>query len=115
MVARQGRSVDAWMTGLRGVLSNRDYRTPSVTAETLWRIAEDPAASPSARAGAATALRGTLDAQGRERILAAAKASASPKLRIAFEAATAADDVPLANALAECEEEASTARAERRA
>jgi hypothetical protein len=105
LVSRKGRSLGAWMKDLAGLLGDHHYRAAGVVPETLWRIAEDPAAPTSARAGAAVALRSTLDAPGRERLRIAAEASASPKLRVVLEAAAQPEEEPLARAVEACQDE----------
>jgi hypothetical protein len=66
----------------------------------LWRVAQDPAQAPAARAAAAVALSPTLDESGRARLVQIAKATAAPKLRVALErVATAASEEELAEAL----------------
>jgi hypothetical protein len=72
--------------------------------DNLWRVANDPAQPPMARAAAAVALSPTLDDGGRARLADLANATAEPKLRIALER-TAADapDEELEQALAEIE------------
>ena len=91
--ARAGRETDAW---LRDVVTaadvNASYRTPAVPPDELWRIVEDTAASPTARAGAAVALRQALDAPGRVRLHALADACAAPRLRVALEAVASESD-----------------------
>jgi hypothetical protein len=108
LVARGGRTVDEWMRALRA-LGGGDaggYRAPSIPTEELWRVLEDPASDATARAGAAVALRESLDDGGRARLRLAAEASASPKVRVALEAAgSATDEAELTRALSECEEQ----------
>jgi hypothetical protein len=84
--ARLARLVDDSRRGAEDRLpvvsvATGDYRTPQVPAERLFRAVEDPGACVAARAGAACALAPTLDDSGRERIRAAADASAHPELR----------------------------------
>jgi hypothetical protein len=105
LVSRRGRSLRAWMKDLAGLMGDHEYRTASLTPEILWRIAEDPAASTTARTGAAVALRSTLDDSGRERLRIAAAASASPKLRVVLEAAAEQEEGPLVRAVEDCKEE----------
>jgi hypothetical protein len=110
LVAQQGRSAIEWVRGLASLLKGGDYRTANVTPDALWRIAEDPAAHASARAGAAAALRPSLDDQGRARLRVAAEASASPHVRVALEtvAAEGTTDDDLARALERCAPTSST-------
>ncbi len=109
LLARGGRSVDEWLRALRSLGGGeaQGYRAASIPTEELWRIALDPTAEVSARAGAAVALRGSLDDEGRERLRVAAEESASPKVRVALEAAGASkSEAELTQALEECEAEA---------
>jgi hypothetical protein len=110
LVARGGRSLEEWTHALRSLGGGGDggaYRASAVPEEELWRILEDPTSDASARAGAAVALRGSLDDGGRARLRVAAEESASPKVRVALAAvATDAADDELTRALADCEEEA---------
>jgi hypothetical protein len=91
--ARSGRETAQWV---REVVSaadvNASYRTPAVPPDELWRIVEDAAAPATARAGAAVALRGALDEEGRVRLRATADACAAPKLRVALETVASGDD-----------------------
>lgn len=106
LVQRSGRAPGDWLRALRGIGAgaNADARTAPVLPERLWRIVEDPAAPPDARAGAAAALGATIDDEGRTRLRAAAEATAAPRLRIAIEAAAkGTGDEELAAALAEVE------------
>lgn len=89
LVARSGRTTKDWVNALRALAVSDDYREAAVPREALWRIAEDPAADPTARAGAAVALRGRIDEADRARLRVAAESSVSPKLRVALEAAAA--------------------------
>jgi hypothetical protein len=88
LVARGQRSVRAWLAGLQELagLERATYRRPVVPAEQFWRIVEDARGAPEVRAGAAVALRSSLDGEGRERLRVASEACASPKLRAAFDA-----------------------------
>lgn len=62
---------------------------------------EDVASPAEVRAGAAVALKHSLDEEGKERLRVAAEACASPKLRTTFEAVrTGANDAALEEALA---------------
>jgi hypothetical protein len=100
LVARSGRTMAEWLEALRSLAASDDYREAAVPREALWRIAEDPAAEATARAGAAVALRGKLDEADRARLRVAAESSVSPHVRVALEAAaTAEDDGEVAAAL----------------
>ncbi len=107
MVARGGRTVTEWLEALRALASASDYRQSALPREALWRVAEDPAAEATARAGAAVALRGTITDEDRARLRVAAEASASPRVRVALEAAASAqDDKDVEAALEELKEDA---------
>jgi hypothetical protein len=114
LLARGGRSVEEWTSALRALGGGGDvggYRAAAIPTEEMWRILEDPTSDATARAAAAVALRGSLDDAGRARVRAAAEESASPKVRVALQAAAGAgDDAELAQALAECEDEAESQR-----
>jgi hypothetical protein len=92
LVARSGRTTEKWLEALRSLAASADYREAAVPREALWRIAEDPAAEATARAGAAVALRGKLDDADRARLRVAAESSVSPHVRVALEAAATAED-----------------------
>ena len=88
LLDRSGRSALGWIKDL-GLLGKTGggYRVASLPADTLWRVALDPAAKEETRIGAALALRSALDADGRQKLRIAAEASASPKMRVALDAA----------------------------
>jgi hypothetical protein len=100
LVARGSRAIDEWLTALRE-LGSAGYRDAALPRETLWRIAEDPTADPTARAGAAVALRSKLDDAERTRLRDAAEATVAPRIRVALEAAAEDDDDRVAAALKE--------------
>ena len=84
-VARNGRSIAEWIANAaRTSERSATYRAPIVPHDDLWRIVEDAAASPIARAGAALALRADLGAEGRARLRVAADTCAENKLRVAL-------------------------------
>jgi hypothetical protein len=92
-----------------------DHRNAPVPPDKLLSIAEDPRAEPLARAGAAVALSGALDDDGRARLRAAAEATVMPRVRVALEAAAReAREEELIEALSALEaseaEEAASAR-----
>jgi hypothetical protein len=100
VLARGDRDVGSWSAALKALLGDaRTYRTPAVPPETLWRVLEDPRQPATARAGAAVALRGTLDDEARGRLRVATATCASAELRGAFEAAAEADDETVETAL----------------
>jgi hypothetical protein len=96
MLERGGRTADEWLAHLRDVASRRGaYRESSLRDGDLVELAADPAAPEDARAAAALLLRSGATDDGeaaRERIRVAASATASPRLRVALEAAADADD-----------------------
>lgn len=106
LLARGTRDLGGWVTALRALGSgaNADMRTPPVPQDKLVRIAEDAAAPPLVRAGAAVAAAG-LSPEARKRVRIAAETTASPALRVALErvAAEDANDETLADALGELE------------
>lgn len=106
LLERHERDIPAWIAALRAIGSgaNQDHRTAPVVPEKLWRIVEDPAATPAARAGAAVALSASIDAGGKKRLSAAAEAVAAPKLRVALDAAAKGDEEALREAMSEVEE-----------
>ena len=95
LFARAGRETAQWVRDVvRAGASDRNeasYRTAAVPSDALWRIVENAAAPATARAGAAVALRGALDEEGRVRLRATADACAAPKLRVALEAVASRD------------------------
>jgi hypothetical protein len=107
LLGRGARSYEAWRQDLRALARERSYRATALPDERLWRVLEDPAASASARAGAAVALRESLDGEGRDRLRVAAEASASPKVRVALEviANVASEESELRAALETCDAE----------
>lgn len=114
-LARAGRDTRAW---LREVTLASDehasFRAPAVPPDELWRIAEDPAAASTARAGAALALRSRLDEDGRARLRVLADACAAPRLRVALQRAASTDELAeLEDAFDTLEDDAQGARARR--
>jgi hypothetical protein len=98
------RSKGDAMAWLRQVTASTDgqasYRMSALPPDVLFRIVEDPGASASERAGAAVALRFSLDDVERKRLLSTAEACAEPGLRRALEAlAEARNDDALAAAI----------------
>lgn len=118
LVARAGRSGEEWLRALGMVArSNMGYRVAAVPPEQLWRVVEDPGAEPTARAGAAMALRASLDGEGRARLRAAAANSVHPKVRVALDAVATSDgsdDDAVEEALLECDDDEGEARRARR-
>jgi hypothetical protein len=109
LVARGGRPLDEWMRALTALSSEGGgYRATALPAERLWRVVEDPAADPTARAGAAAALRATLDDEGRTRLRVIAESSVHPRVRVALDAVAASSsdhDERLEEALDACEDD----------
>jgi hypothetical protein len=102
LLLRGARTVERWVTDLRALGPGAsEYRAP-VSPDRLWEMVEDAAADPTARAGAAVALGPSLDDNGRARLRVVAQATASPKLRVALDAACGRDDDRLERALADC-------------
>lgn len=92
--ARGDRTTEAWLDDLARVGEPATFRTPAVPVEVLWRVVEDATAATTARAGAAFALRSSLDDEGKARLRIVADACAAPKLRVALdEIATGEEDV----------------------
>jgi hypothetical protein len=108
LLTRGERDLDAWIHEMNvlGAAGAYGYRTIAVPRERLWAVLENPTADPSARQGAALALRARLDDDERERLVSIAQKSASPRLRVAIDAVARAPDVPrLRVAIEEAEED----------
>jgi len=100
LLARGDRDVAAWIAELTELDARAaTYRVASVPRDALWSTLEDAAQPAQVRAAAATALRPRLGDTERARLRVVAGACASPKLRVAFEAAGADDEESLSNAL----------------
>jgi hypothetical protein len=109
LLGSRGRTPSEWLRAVRalGAGANVDHRTAPLRTETLWRIVEDAAAEPEARAGAALALRAGLDETGRSRLRVAAMTAAAPGLRFALESAAGeGDDAEIEGALGALRREA---------
>jgi hypothetical protein len=113
LLAPRGRNASQWRKDLRALFSAASYRAPVLPAEQLWRIAEDPAAEPAKRIGAAVVLRGALDDEGRARLRVAAEASAAPRVRVALLAASDTENDEALNAALEAFEDAASEPLER--
>ncbi len=117
LVGKGTRTRGEWLEAL-GKLRNFEggYREAVVRDDDLWRVVEDPSAPEDARGGAAMLLRPSLDEAGKARVRVAAEATASPKLRIALDAAAGAhEDHAVQAALEELAgDDAPDARASRR-
>jgi hypothetical protein len=114
-LARGPRDVATWMREMRalGAGDSRAYRTWAIPRERLWAVVENSAADPSARQGAALALSASLDDDERERILALADQTASPRLRVALDSVgRERDEVRLRVAVETAERETESAETE---
>jgi hypothetical protein len=103
LLARGERAPREWLDGIRALARDPSYRKAELSAEHLWRIVEDPGTEATSRAGAAAALVPSLDEAGRGRLRVAAEACASPRLRVALQAAAATvheEEEPLEEAFA---------------
>ena len=90
------RELDAVQVGVDG-----GYRRAVVSDEALWRVVEDASVDEETRAGAAVALRKMLDEPGRARLRVVAEATASPRLRVALEAASGTNEGAVRESLEE--------------
>ena len=108
LLTRGDRDLDSWMDEMRmlGTADAYGYRTIAIPRERLWAVLENPGAEPSAREGAALALRARLDDDERERLVSIGQKTASPRLRVSIDAvARAPDTTRLRIALEESESE----------
>lgn len=102
LVGRGTRSREEWRAALAKLRATEGgYREAVVRDDDLWRVVEDPSAPEDARGGAAMLLRRSLDDAGKARVRVAAEATASPKLRVALDAAAGEADEPFDAALDE--------------
>jgi hypothetical protein len=94
ILERSGRSTNAWVRESKALTSAGagQYRNAAPPPEVLWRIASDPTEEEEKRVGAALALRGVLDDEGRVRLRATAEAAASPRVRVALSASADEED-----------------------
>jgi hypothetical protein len=100
LLLRGGRPADQWLAALRGLgLGDVDYRRAAPDRDQLLRIAEDPARPEEERAAAAVAVGTSLRDGDADRLRRVAAASASPKLRVAVDAALGDDDGRMVAAL----------------
>jgi hypothetical protein len=88
------RELEAVQVGIEG-----GYRRAIVSDEVLWRVVEDASIDEKTRAGAAVALRKVLGDEGRARLRVVAEATASPRLRVALEAASGNEEGAIAQSL----------------
>ena len=87
LLARGRRPAEEWLTAVRkqAAPGNESYRSATLPEDRLWSVVEDPGADPTARVGAAVALRAQLRVAGVEkRIRIAAGTTALPEVREAF-------------------------------
>ncbi len=102
-LSRSERSATDWLRDLmaRSRVEGNAYRSSApLPSERLWEIAENPEALPSARAGAAVALRASLTEAGKARLRVASAACGSPTLRAAIaKVAEDSDEEELTEAL----------------
>ncbi len=111
LLGRGELAVPAWIAALRELGGHDEtFRKVGLGVDVLLRAVEDVTASPVIRAAAAVALRPHLDAPRRLRVEAVASASATPKLRVALEAAMADDEDAIAESLAALDEESAARR-----
>jgi hypothetical protein len=100
LVGRGSRTGSDWIDELGKLREGEGgYRSAVVRDDDLWSVVEDPTAAEDARAGAAMALRKSLDQAGKTRVRVAAEATASPKLRVALDAVAEESDEEAAAAL----------------
>jgi hypothetical protein len=103
---RGQRDAGAWVAALRSALTRdaEGFREAPVFPEQLWAAVEDGQAAPEVRAAAAGARAPALDEVGKQRLRVAAGVVASPRLRVAIEAAAEGDDERLVEAMSAVEE-----------
>ncbi len=101
---RKQRSHGEWVAHLQALVELARPRGGMLTLDRLWSLVENTNAAPLHRASAAVALSSSVNRDDRKRIESIAKATVSPKLRIAFEVVAAQrDQQALCDALAEVE------------
>lgn len=85
LLERQGRSLAAWRKQMRKlVVEARDYRHPSLSADDIAAVLDNPDAPIEQRVGAALALAAGGGDEARPRIRVAADACANEKVRVAL-------------------------------
>lgn len=102
-VARGERSAAEWALALRSLRAGSDYRSTDMRDEDLWLVLESAAHPEESRAAAAVVLRAGGD-EAKKRIRIAAESSASPRLRVALEAASDSEARPDEEILASMDE-----------
>lgn len=81
LVAPRGKGADDWLAALVALGDARgSYRDASIPRDVLWTVVEGGATAPLPRVGAAVALLGDLDAEGRDRLVRVAAGCAEPAL-----------------------------------
>jgi hypothetical protein len=114
LLARGQRAMRDWVAALRKLddkaPSFREHADSVQVLDRLWAILEDATMDHEKRAAAAVALSPHFDAADRQRVRIAARATATPKLRIALEAAAEDDEDRLVEALDEVATEGVAAR-----
>ncbi|MBK7395117.1 MAG: hypothetical protein IPJ34_02145 [Myxococcales bacterium] len=91
--ARGARPVHEWVEELRAAVRRPDtFRAASLTVEDLWSVVDAPNVGLPQRAVAAAGLHEHLDDNGRARLRRVAATCASPRLRLAIEAAADVED-----------------------
>ncbi len=104
-LTRDGQSVDEWVRRVERLVHADIYRATALSIEKLWKLVEDPTVPPTARAGAAVALRASLNEEGRTRLRVASEAIGSPKLRVAItKVAEESEEAELREALSHIED-----------
>jgi hypothetical protein len=99
ILERGNRTVAEWVSTLRAPSNQEGYRASDLDPDRLWSIVENGALGPSERAAAAVGLQRHLDEAGKARLRVAAEASASPRFRVALQAASDGDEEELSRAL----------------
>lgn len=90
-VARLGRTKEKWVAALRD--REGSFRDAPLRTDDLWKVLESPAASATARAGAAAVIATEATEEDRARLRIAADVCAEPRLRVVLDKAAAGADV----------------------
>ncbi|HTQ48797.1 MAG TPA: hypothetical protein VMI75_38830, partial [Polyangiaceae bacterium] len=101
LLAPGGRSIDRWLSDLRAMAGDANYRDAAMSPERLWHVVENKHASPAVRAGAAIVLvAGEGAARAHDRLHAIAAVCEDNHLRVALDRiARKAEDHDLRRAL----------------
>ena len=105
---RGAQSARAWVATLASVARDPEsYRQAQIPTDVLWQVVEDARAMRTERAGAAIALRASLDDAGRVRLRVTAETCADTRLRVALTraASNASDEDALVDAIGSFEDE----------